>query len=125
MEITRGPITFHCLEAPSRTPAPGMKAKSKTSPPRPARPARAVSAAKLHRAAGAAPRGVVPLKNRRLDFGTKWDFTPAPETFDYLKIPARHELFINGKFVAPRLGKFFESLNPATEDKLSEIAVAD
>ena len=68
---------------------------------------------------------VVPLKERRLDFGNKWDYAPAPEAFDYIKIPGRHDLFIAGKFVAPHSGKYFESLNPATEEKLSEIAEAD
>jgi len=65
------------------------------------------------------------MKDRRLVFGNKWDYAPAPESFDYIKIPARHELFIGGKFVGPHSGKYFESLNPATEEKLSEIAEAD
>src|SRR5437773_7296932 len=70
-------------------------------------------------------RAIVPLKERRLLFGNKWNYAPAPESFDYIKIPTRHELFIDGKFVAPRAGKYFESLNPATEETLSEIASAD
>ena len=73
----------------------------------------------------AAARSIVPLKERHLKFGNKWDYAPAPETFDYIKIPPRHELFIDGKFVAPHSGKYFESLNPATEEKLTEIAAAD
>src|SRR6266849_3977947 len=70
-------------------------------------------------------RPVIPLRDRRLAFGNKWDYAPAPESFDYIKIPPRHDLFIGGKFVAPHSGKYFESLNPATEEKLSEIAEAD
>jgi len=102
-----------------------MKAKLKAK-----RNASAVKAARLVAVAkknGAAPatRAVVPLRERRLSFGNKWDFAPAPETFEYIKIPARHELFINGEFVAPHSGKYFDSLNPATEEKLSEIAAAD
>jgi hypothetical protein len=72
-----------------------------------------------------AARQVVPLRERRLSFGNKWDYAPAPETFEYIKIPPRHELFINGEFVPPHSGKYFESLNPATEDKLSEIAAGN
>jgi aldehyde dehydrogenase (NAD+) len=68
-------------------------------------------------------RAVVPLKQRRLVFGQKWDYAPAPETYDYVKIPTKHELFIDGKFVAPSIGKYFDSINPATEAKLSEIAL--
>src|SRR6185436_2682546 len=71
------------------------------------------------------PRPVVPLKERRLRFANKWDYAPAPESFEYIQIPPRHDLFINGKFVAPNSGRYFESLNPATEQKLSEIADAN
>src|SRR5437870_6130487 len=73
----------------------------------------------------AVSRPVVPLKDRGLRFGDKWEYAPAPETSDYLKISPRHELFINGKFVAPHSGQHFDSVNPATEEKLSEIAAAD
>jgi len=37
----------------------------------------------------------------------------------------RYQLFIGGKFVAPRSGKYFGSINPATEEKLAEIADAN
>jgi aldehyde dehydrogenase (NAD+) len=58
-----------------------------------------------------------------LIFGDLWDFDPAPETADP-KIKARYDLFIDGKFVRPRSGKHFDSINPANERKLSEIALA-
>ena len=66
----------------------------------------------------------VPLKNRRLNFGSKWDYAPAPESVP-VKIEPRYELFIDGKFTAPKSGKYLESINPATEEKLSEIAAAN
>ena len=75
--------------------------------------------------AKAVSQPVVPLKDRRLNFGNKWDFAPAPEDSKNYAIAPRHELFINGKFVAPHSGAYFESLNPATEQKLTEIAAAD
>ena len=68
---------------------------------------------------------VVPLKDRRLNFGGKWDYAPAPEDSKNYAIAPRHELFINGKFVAPRSRKYFDSVNPATEQKLTEIAAAN
>jgi aldehyde dehydrogenase (NAD+) len=68
---------------------------------------------------------VVPLKERRLNFGGKWDYAPAPEDSKSYVIAPRHELFINGKFVAPRSKKYFDSLNPATEQKLTEIAAGN
>jgi aldehyde dehydrogenase (NAD+) len=68
---------------------------------------------------------VVPLKERRLNFGAKWDYAPAPEDSKNYAIAPRHELFINGKFVAPRSKKYFPSLNPATEQTLTEIAAGN
>src|SRR6266404_4363936 len=88
------------------------------------KPRRIVSMARFEGPAVSA-RPVVPLKERSLRFGDKWEYAAAPETSDYLRIPARHDLFINGKFVAPHSGQYFDSVNPATEEKLSEIAGAD
>ncbi len=76
------------------------------------------------RAAAPAPKPV-PAKNRRLNFGSKWDYAPAPEDYKHIPIAPRHELFIGGKFVVPHSGKYFDSINPATEEKLTEIALAD
>jgi len=59
----------------------------------------------------------------RLIFGDLWEYDPAPETADP-KLRARYELFINGEFVRPKAGKYFDSINPATERKLAEIALA-
>src|SRR3954462_8221457 len=58
-----------------------------------------------------------------LIFGDLWEFDPAPETADP-KLKPRYDLFINGAFVAPKAGKYFDSINPATEQKLAEIALA-
>jgi aldehyde dehydrogenase (NAD+) len=68
-------------------------------------------------------RKVVPLNERRLNFGEKWNYAPSPEDNKYIKIAPKHELFIDGKFVEPSTGKYFASLNPATEEKLTEIAL--
>jgi aldehyde dehydrogenase (NAD+) len=58
-----------------------------------------------------------------LIFGDLWAFDPAPETADP-KLKPRYDLFINGQFVAPKGGKYFDSINPANEQKLAEIALA-
>ena len=74
---------------------------------------------KLGRAAGRANGRPLP----ELIFGDLWEYDPAPETADP-KLKARYELFIGGKFVAPAAGKYFDSINPANEQKLAEIALA-
>jgi aldehyde dehydrogenase (NAD+) len=58
-----------------------------------------------------------------LIFGDLWEFDPAPESADP-KLKARYELFIDGKFVAPQGGRYFDSINPANEQKIAEIALA-
>ena len=58
-----------------------------------------------------------------LIFGDLWEFDPAPEAADP-KLKARYDLFIGGKFVAPSSGKYFDSINPANETKVAEIAQA-
>jgi aldehyde dehydrogenase (NAD+) len=59
-----------------------------------------------------------------LIFGDLWTYDPAPETADP-KLKSRYKLFIGGKFVAPASGKYFDSINPANEQKLAEIAHAN
>jgi aldehyde dehydrogenase (NAD+) len=68
---------------------------------------------------------VVPLRERHLTHGSKWDYAPAPEDSKSYTIAPRHELFIGGKFVPPSSGIYFDSINPATEQKLTEIAAAN
>ncbi len=60
----------------------------------------------------------------QLIFGDLWEYDPAPETADP-KLKSRYDLFIGGKFVPPKSGKYFQSINPATEDVLAEIALAN
>src|SRR3977135_4443707 len=59
----------------------------------------------------------------QLIFGDLWEYDPAPETADP-KLKAKYDLFIGGKLVAPKTGKYFESINPATEEVLAQIALA-
>src|SRR5260370_666249 len=116
MALTREPITFPCLETSFL-----MKTTSKRSPSRAVpKIARAGRPLKSNGAA-TAPRPVVPLNERRLRFGDKWVYAPAPETFDYISLAPRHELSINEKFTPPSGGGYFDSINPATEDTLSEV----
>ena len=60
---------------------------------------------------------------RELLFGDLWEFDPAPETAAP-SIAPRYELFINGKFTAPKSKKYFDSISPRNEEKVSEIALA-
>jgi len=55
----------------------------------------------------------------------KWEYAPAPESKQPAAIASRYELFINGKWQQPTSGSYFKSINPATEENLSEIATAN
>jgi len=60
---------------------------------------------------------------RELLFGNLWEYDPAPETANAF-IAERYGLFINGKFVAPKTRKYFDSISPRDGKKLAEIALA-
>ena len=64
------------------------------------------------------------IKVKPLDFSGDWGYAPAPESTGHIEIKKRYELFIDGKWVKPSSGKYFDTTNPATEEKLSEIAEA-
>lgn len=61
------------------------------------------------------------LETKNFDF----DYAPSLESTKVVKINTRHELFINGEFVSPKSKKYFSTLNPATNEVLSEIAEGD
>jgi len=61
--------------------------------------------------------------DRRINFATGWSYAAAPET-GKVSISPKYDLFINGKFVPPIKGKYFDTINPANEKKLSEVAEA-
>jgi len=54
-----------------------------------------------------------------------WNYDPAPESASNVKLKARYDLFIDGKFVKPSKEKYFATINPANEQKLAEVAEAD
>ncbi len=60
----------------------------------------------------------------KLAFDDGWQYSPAPESTDHVKIKKRYGLFIGGEFVAPEKGRYFDTINPATEEKLSRVAQA-
>ena len=55
----------------------------------------------------------------------KFEYAPAPESAALVDIKSQYGLFINGKFVAPKGGKTFTTINPATEEVLAKVAYAE
>jgi aldehyde dehydrogenase (NAD+) len=54
-----------------------------------------------------------------------FDYAPAPEATDHITIQPRYGLFVGGRMVEPHSRKRFPTINPATEQKLAEVAEAD
>lgn len=65
-----------------------------------------------------------PGKKSTLKFSTSWQYDPSPESTDHIQLSDRYGLFINGKFIAPAKGKYFDTINPARETKIASIADA-
>lgn len=60
----------------------------------------------------------------RLSFNSAWELAPAPEDTKHILIKKQYDLFINGEFVKPESKKYFATYNPATEEKIAEVADA-
>ena len=60
----------------------------------------------------------------KLAFDGGWEYDPAPESTDHISLKKRYGLFINGDFVAPEKGRYFDTINPASEAKLARVAEA-
>jgi aldehyde dehydrogenase (NAD+) len=61
----------------------------------------------------------------KLKFDTSWSYAPAPESKSAASIKPQYDLFINGEWEQPQSKKYFDTINPATEEKISEIADAN
>ena len=53
-----------------------------------------------------------------------FDYAPAPESRAVVDIAAHYGLFIDGEFVETIDGTTFKTINPATEEVLSEVTDA-
>src|SRR5437773_938259 len=56
--------------------------------------------------------------------GAPWEYAPAPEATDHIKIRPEYGLFIDNEFSPARPKKTFQVLNPATEEPLAKVAHA-
>lgn len=64
-------------------------------------------------------------QENKIDFKTSWEYSASPESTSHISLKSRYELFIDGKFQKPLSGKYFDTINPATEEKITEVAEAD
>jgi aldehyde dehydrogenase (NAD+) len=60
-----------------------------------------------------------------LNFNQGWQYAPAPESSDHIRLDKKYGHFINGEFVAPASGKYFTSYNPSNEKPLADVGKGD
>jgi len=51
-----------------------------------------------------------------------WDYAPAPESSDHIRLNDRYGVFIDGEFRDPASGRYVPTINPATEQPIAEVA---
>ncbi|MCC5915155.1 MAG: aldehyde dehydrogenase family protein [Balneolaceae bacterium] len=63
-----------------------------------------------------------PNADLKLDFNSFWEYSAAPESSDFVEIRKSYDHYINGNFTAPEKDRTMKSINPATEEVLTEFA---
>ena len=64
-------------------------------------------------------------KKKHKDAPVAWNYSPSPESTSHIEIKEKYELYINGKWEKPLSGKYFNTINPANEKQLAQIAHAN
>tara|TARA_B100000003_G_scaffold206935_1_gene223421 strand:+ start:4359 stop:5807 length:1449 start_codon:yes stop_codon:yes gene_type:complete len=54
-----------------------------------------------------------------------WEYSTAPESVDHIILNDKYDLFINGKFVPSKSGNYFDTINPATENRIAKVSDAN
>src|SRR5258706_14372334 len=54
-----------------------------------------------------------------------WEYSPSLEATDHARLQSKYNLFIGRKLVEPHSKRWFETINPATEETLAHVADAD
>ena len=58
-------------------------------------------------------------------FKASWSYDPAPESTDHIQLQKKYDLYIDGEFVKPENGKYFETINPTNDEVIAEVALAE
>ncbi len=60
-----------------------------------------------------------------LNFKTAWSYDPAPENAAHITLEKKYGLFIGNRFTQPHSGRYFNTINPATEAVIAQVAEGD
>jgi aldehyde dehydrogenase (NAD+) len=67
---------------------------------------------------------IQPREDRKPSVLGPWQYATAPESRDIVTIKPTYGLFIGGRFVEPRSGRWFSTIDPSSEQPLAEVAEA-
>jgi aldehyde dehydrogenase (NAD+) len=84
---------------------------------------RGANSARGEGSAGAAQPARGPGTALTLERG--WEYAPAPESREIVTIEPEYGLFVNGEFAPAQAGGTFATVNPATEEPLAKVALAN
>ena len=57
-------------------------------------------------------------------FKAAWNYAAAPESTDHINLQKQYDLYIDGKFIKPVKGKYFDTINPSNDKKIASVAEA-
>ena len=57
-------------------------------------------------------------------FKASWKYSEAPESTSHIQVQKKYDLYIDGQFTKPVKGKYFDTINPANDEKISSVAEA-
>ena len=60
-----------------------------------------------------------------IDLNKIWNYTTANESKDHILLKEKYDLFINGEFVKSNSKKYFDTINPATDEVIAKISEAN
>ena len=63
-------------------------------------------------------------KETKALFKASWKYSEAPESTSHIQIKKKYDLYIDAKFTKPVKGKYFDTINPANDEKISVVAEA-
>ncbi len=61
----------------------------------------------------------------KLNLNKSWNYADSPESTDHITLKEKYDLFINGVFVKPNSKKYFDTINPATDEVIAKVAEAN
>src|SRR6516165_2475998 len=78
------------------------------------------------RSAALAPGSTAPQPATRLPAvaGSAWPYASAPEAHELFLPASRYELFVGGRWMKPKSGRYLRAIDPSTEETLTQVARA-